>query len=253
MIALVGGVIVIEREGYRLFPSRAPVATPTPSEELVVQVNGVSVLRSPTTRSQVVATLERGAVIRVTDSYDGWRRVVFPEDSSETVGWVDGSALDSEPAARVTPPSRQTTPEAAPSATFPSPELPSAFEVTPALPLPRDRRWGDRYWGLNRPADDELSPPEGDWNRVIEWLGDDDAETETFDVPTDNWRLAWRAWGSGQLVVELHEASSGEISARFEVEAQDGTAYFQVESAGAYFVQVHPEGVAWRLAVEAIR
>jgi len=139
------------------------------------------------------------------------------------------------------------------ASTFALPEVAPATVVTPSESVGRDRRWGDRYWGLDQTPNDGLRPPEGDWDRLIEWMGDSVAQTEVFNVPTDNWRLAWRALGVGTLTLEVFDEAMRRQAVWADLTIEEGTSYVRMPSAGAYFLLIHPDGVIWRVAVEAIR
>lgn len=125
----------------------------------------------------------------------------------------------------------------------------------------RDRRWGDRYWGLegDAPTGRRATLPIGaegvpfydGWTRTLEWLGDGNQMTGTFTVGP-GWRLVWR---TDQRLPNLPfriEVLSGEsVVARV---TQDGpspeAAQLVLPEAGTYRLRIEGVGGTWYVGVE---
>jgi len=163
----------------------------------------------------------------------------------------------------------------------------SSIEMRPGTPAPdvartgealdgsaETPRWGDRYWpravgnghggngaagedGDSRPAGSIISPPPragipDAWHRLTEWEGEGIKQTESFEVPASNWRIAWESSGTGELSVEVYSLPGDVLTARISQENDSGISYLlRPERGGTFYLRILARGVRWWVAVES--
>ncbi len=155
-----------------------------------------------------------------------------------------------------------------------------------------DGRWADRYWSygasprpLEGPDVDALSPnrfprpgeraseptatgktqdassaaPRSveptvfSWRRVVGWSGKDIEETDSFTVPSGEWRITWQAvtGAARDLEIVVFEHGAEEPTARIKQEGVGTGSYLGLEGGGTYYLRIAGEGVSWEIAVDA--
>lgn len=94
------------------------------------------------------------------------------------------------------------------------------------------------------------------WQKVGEWSGTGNVQTESFNGDTGALRLVWRATnetapGAGRLKLTAHSAISGRpIQVAIEHQGEgEGTAYVS-DDPRVYFVEVQSEHLDWSFTVE---
>lgn len=151
-------------------------------------------------------------------------------------------------------------------------------------------RWADRYWNygaspepLEGPDVDALSPNRyprtavGDsearaaaleapieapapaepvafsWHRVVTWTGSDTEKTESFTVPSGEWRVSWQtATGGGRnLEILIYEFPSDALTARIDQDGVGAGSYLGLAGGGTFYLVINGEGVSWEIAVDA--
>lgn len=113
-------------------------------------------------------------------------------------------------------------------------------------------------WGCGNPSSATPAPPVRTvvWQKVGEWSGRGNVQTESFNGDTGALRLVWKATnetapGSGRLKLTAHSAISGRpIQVAIEHEGEgEGTAYVS-DDPRVYFVDVQSEHLDWSFTVE---
>jgi hypothetical protein len=93
------------------------------------------------------------------------------------------------------------------------------------------------------------------WQRVGTWSGHGDAQTESFDIGYEPYRIRWEASNAspnGVLRVTLHSAISGRDLAELVDHQGNGhdTSYIRVDPHYSYLV-IESKDVDWSVTVEA--
>ena len=94
------------------------------------------------------------------------------------------------------------------------------------------------------------------WRPITSWTGRGDAQTDSFNIESGQWRIKWAATneqpaGSGTLLVTAHSAISGRpIAVAIDHKGTgSGTAYVN-EDPRLYHLVIESRNVDWSMKVE---
>lgn len=135
--------------------------------------------------------------------------------------------------------------------------LPNCPEITGPQTF-QTNIWSARLWGMEPCKiclykDQKIVPPEempvvGNMYRIASWEGAANKNTETFDVTTQEWKIAWWTRGDSNFILEVYDADSNrriELAVNIVGNGQDSTImrskgrfYLKISTSQDYRVQV---------------
>ena len=88
----------------------------------------------------------------------------------------------------------------------------------------------------------------GAWIEVKRWTGSGIKHTESFTVTSDEWRIRWRAKGSGLFQIYVYKGSELKTVAANQTEGSDDSSY--ISGSGRHKLTINCVGIKWTVVVE---